>query len=486
MPVVAASPRARARLLGASERLLVGRFSYGITPELARQVTARGGARAWFEWQLAPGAIRDPDLAGLDDWWPGLRYSGAQAWKRNVDQVEPGWVHTANYQRWLIQRRLRSRRQLLEVMTELWEHHFNVPANGDAQFVYRKSYGDAIRRQALGSFEALLKATITHPSMLIYLNQAVSTKDHPNENLGRELLELHTVGRGQHTEDDVKNCARVLTGYRVDLWNTWEPSYQRSWHWTGPVSVLGFSDPNASTDGRDVAERMLSHLAHHPATAQRVARRLAVKFVSDDPPQALVDRLAQVYLDEGTQIRPVLRALVDSTEFKASAGLKIRNPVEDVIASYRALGVRLERPTEDASGANAVLWQCTGVGVYPHGWPRPDGLPQTNDAWATPARMMGSMRTHFTLSGGWWPTVDTRYRKPASWAPDYPIRFDDLVDHLSRRLLHRPATARLLQACSQAVDVAPDERITRDHGLVKWGFPRLLTTFLDSPDFYAR
>ena len=395
-------------------------------------------------------------------------------------------MHTAHYQRWLLQRRLRSRRQLLEVMSELWEHHFNVPANGDAQFVYRKSYGDVIRRRALGSFEALLQATATHPSMLIYLNQAVSTKAHPNENLGRELLELHTVGRGNHTEDDVKNCARVLTGHKVDMWRTWEVSYERSWHWTGPVTVLGFSDPNASTDGRDVTRAMLSYLAHHPATAQRVARKLAVKFVSDDPPQGLVDRLAQVYLDHDTEIRPVLRALVDSAEFRGSAGLKIRNPVEDVLAAYRVLGVRMSKPSGDNSGANAILWQCTSVGVYPHGWPRPDGLPQTNGAWATPARMMASMQVHFTLCGGWWPTVDTTYKKPAAWAPSYPIRFDDLVDHLARTLLHRKASATLLQACSQAVDVAPDERITREHGLVRWGMPRLLTTFLDSPDFFAR
>lgn len=481
-----ATRRTTGRLLGASERLLVSRFSYGLTPELARQVRARGGARAWFEWQLEPQQVEDRPLRGLDDWWPGLAFSGAQAWQRNVDEVEPGWVHTANYQRWLIQRRLRSNRQLLEVMTEFWEHHFNVPTNGDAQFVYRKDYGDTIRARALGSFEELLQAVITHPSMLIYLNQAVSTKTHPNENLGRELLELHTVGRGNHTEDDVKNCARVLTGWRVDMWRTWSPSYQPSSHWTGPVTVLGFSDPNGAPDGRDVSLRMLRHLARHPATAQRVARRIAVKFVSDDPSQSLVDRLAKVYLDEGTRIRPVLRALVASTEFKASAGRKVRNPVEDVLATYRALGVRHARPSSDASGANAVLWQCTGLGVSPHGWPRPDGLPLGNAAWATPARMMGSMRMHFTMSGGWWPTVDTRYRKPASWAPSYPIRFEALVDYLSRRLLHRRATPRLLTACSQAVDVAPGERITRDHGLVQWGMPRLLTTLLDSPEFFTR
>lgn len=484
-----AAPAARVRhrpVLAASSRLLASRFSYGLTPALTRQVQARGGARAWFEWQLEPDRVKDPELKGLGAWWPGLAYSGAQTWQRHVDEVEAGWELTANYQRWLLQRRLRSRRQVLEVMTELWEHHFNVPANGDAQFVYRKAYGDAIRTHALGSFEDLLQATTVHPAMLIYLNQAVSTKAHPNENLGRELLELHTVGRGAHTEDDVKNCARVLTGHRVDLWRTWAVSYERSWHWTGPVTVLGFTDANADPDGREVARRMLSYLARHPATAQRVVRALAVKFVSDDPPQGLLDRLARVYLEHDTQIRPVLRALVDSPEFRGSAGLKIRNPVEDVLAAYRALGVRTARPGGDQSGANAILWQCASVGVLPHGWPRPDGLPQTNRAWATPARMMSSMQVHFSLSGGWWPTVDTSFRKPAAWAPSYPIRFDDLVEHLSRTLLGRPASRDLLTACSQAVDVAPGERITRQHGLVKWGMPRLLTTFLDSPDFFAR
>ncbi|MGZ5399336.1 MAG: DUF1800 domain-containing protein, partial [Nocardioides sp.] len=326
--VVASHTPARVRpLLGTSARLLVSRFSYGVTPALARQVTGKGGARAWFEWQLYPDRISDPDLADLERWWPGLAYSGSQAWERHASEVEPGWVLTANYQRWLLQRRMRSRRQLHEVMTEFWEHHLHVPANGEASFVYRKGYGDAIRQHALGTFEDLLQAAILHPAMLIFLNNAVSTKRHPNENLGRELLELHTVGRGHHSEDDVKNCARVLTGWRVDLWDTWDAWYERDAHWTGQVSVLGFTDPNADPDGRRVSRRMLSYLAHHPATAQRVARKLAVKFVRDDPPQALVDRLAKVYLDNGTAIRPVLRALVASAEFRASDGLKIRNPI---------------------------------------------------------------------------------------------------------------------------------------------------------------
>ncbi len=121
-------------LLGTSARLLVSRFSYGVTPALARQVVAKGGARAWFEWQLSPDQVPDPDLVGLDQWWPGLAYSGIATWQRHTSDVEPGWVLTANYQRWLLQRRMRTRRQVHEVMTEFWEHHLHVPANGGPAF----------------------------------------------------------------------------------------------------------------------------------------------------------------------------------------------------------------------------------------------------------------------------------------------------------------------------------------------------------------
>ena len=182
----------------------------------------------------------------------------------------------------------------------------------------------------------------------------------------------------------------------------------------------------------------------------------------------------------------MLRALVRSPEFRASDGLKVRDPIEDVVATYRALGIRMQRPTEAGSAANAVLWQCGTIGAYPLGWPRPDGMPQFNLAWSTPARMMASMQIHFVLAGGWWPDVDVKYRRPAAWAPDLPIRFEALVNHLSLALLHRKATPALLDACCQAVGVSATEKITRDHGVIKWDMARLLTTFLDSPAHYTR
>ncbi|GAB6987166.1 DUF1800 domain-containing protein [Nocardioides pyridinolyticus] len=478
------------RLLPATARHLVGRFSYGLTPELAAEVRNAGGAQQWFEQQLQPGRISDPRADELRRWWPSLSRDCTELWHRQRDDVEGGWEVMEQYQSWLLLRRMRTRRQVLEMVTELWENHFNVPVNGDAQCFWRTDYGDVIRARALERFEDLLQGVITHPAMLISLDNVSSSRNHPNENLGRELLELHTVGRGQYDEDDVKASARILTGWSVDMWDTFTEEYRPRWHWRGPVKVMGFEHPNAEADGREVTRAYLSYLARHPATARRVARRLAVKFVGDDPSPALIDRLTAVYLENDTAIRPVLRALVRSTEFARSAGAKVRDPGEDLVATYRALGIRVSQPAlGDARydyAAQQLLWQASSIGTVPFGWPRPDGQPIDNQSWSSPSRMLASMSVHMDLAGTWWPKTGIRYRKPEQWVPRFPIRFDQLVEHLSQQLLHRRSTPQLLQACCEAVDVQPRERITRDHGVVKWNMYRLLATFLDSPAFLTR
>jgi uncharacterized protein (DUF1800 family) len=468
----------------------VGRFSYGVTPALAAEVVAAGGAKAWFEQQLAPARIADPVTDALVGWYPSLSRSPEELWQRQIQEVEGGWEVMADYARWVLLRRIHAKRQLLEVMTEFWENHLHVPVWGDATFTWRSPYGSVIRKRALGRFDDLLHATITHPAMLIYLDGAVSTAAHPNENLGRELLELHTVGRGSYDEDDVKASARILTGWAVDMWDTWAASYSTADHWRGPVQVMGFSDPNTSPDGRDLTRRYLTYLAHHPATAQRLARKLAVKFVGDNPPRSLVDELARVYLAHDTAIKPVLRALISSDAFQASVGAKVRDPGEDVVATYRVLGATLqEPPTGDARddyAATALLWQVGALGTSPFAWPRPDGQPLDNDSWSSPSRLIASMEVHWSMSGRWWPSAGIAYRAPVDWLPKPRIRFDLLVDHLSQQLLHRRSTAVLLRACCEATDLTPDEVITADHGLVRWNFPRLLTTFLDSPNHLTR
>ena len=133
--------------------------------------------------------------------------------------MQGSWEVAVDLSRWTVTRRIHSRRQVHEVMTDFWSNLLNVSLFHDDAVFWRMHYDRTIRRDALTSFDSLLRAAITHPAMGLYLDNAFSTKDAPNENLGRELLELHTVGvDAGYTEADVKASARMLTGYRVDLW----------------------------------------------------------------------------------------------------------------------------------------------------------------------------------------------------------------------------------------------------------------------------
>jgi len=482
--------RARAtRVLGASDLHLVERFSYGITPRLAGQVRRAGGAAAWFAAQLEPARGADP----ADDyslWWPYLAKSPDELWEASRAKEMGGGEVMADLQNFVLLRRIHSERQVLEVMTEVWENHFNVPVREDKVFTWRRDYGDVVRAHALGTFRGLLRALEVHPAMLLFLDAAVNDRDKPNENLGRELLELHTVGIGEHDEDDVKAAARVLTGWYVDP-RTFAASYETARHWTGPLSVVDWSHDNADPDGRAVTDSLLDHLARHPATARRVCRMLAVKFVSDTPSDALVESLAAVYLAEDTAIVPVLQHLVASDEFAAARGAKVRDPAADLVATYRAVRPRFSRPPSGTSGrrhaANMLNYQSSTMGSAPGAWPQPDGQPIDNASWASPARMIASLRMHWYVANGYFPSKGIRYRTPQQWLPAKRVRFDDLVDHMSRELLGRKADKRLVRACAKACKITrPSERIHRRHALVKWHFGRLTSTILDTPEHFTR
>lgn len=486
---MAYSPRAYARTAVPAASTLHGlqRFSGGYTPGLSRQVAAAGGFERWFRRQLADG-YDDDWYAATAKWWPSLNASVATRVLRHHSGVEPFWVADAHYQRWTMVRRIGSQRQVRETMADFWEHHLHVPARGEVG-PFRASYGKTIRANALGTFRDLLQATITHPAMSVYLTNANSSKTAPNENLGRELLELHTVGRGHYTEDDVKNSARILTGYRINLWQDWVDSYDPSKHWTGTVRVMDFQHANTAPDGRPVVKAYLDHLARHPATARRIARKLAIRFVSDTPSDALVERLAAVYLANDTAIGPVLTALIATSEFKASARKKVRTPAEDVVATWRALGARFTAgpsSADDNSGATCIMWQATGIGLGPLSWQRPDGRPDHAAAWSTTSRFLASLAFHQNMAGGWWPVYRTSHRRPVSWLPARRIRFDQFVDHLARSIHGRRSDSRLLQAACEATGLLPGTIITSRHALMKWGMPRLLTLFLDSPIHMTR
>ena len=489
MPVAALPRRARRLSVPSpAQRHLLSRFSYGVTPELVREMRRAGGANDWFRRQLNPTRIDDRRAAAMRDWFPYLDMSPQRLWRTHETRERESWELMADFVRWTMLRRIYTRRQLHEVMSEFWSNLLHIPAPGDTSWPHRVRYDAVIRRNALGRFDQLLSAAITHPAMGLYLDNGRSTKDAPNENLGRELLELHTVGRGGgYDENDVYNSALILTGWRVDRQPTWTAYYSERDHHVGPVKVMGFEDPNDSADGRTLTRRYLRYLAHHDATAGRIARRLAVQFVSDNPPADLVADMKRTFKRSGTDISATLHTMVQHPAFDRAIGAKVRTPSEDMIATFRVLGVQAVKPTRRESDmANAIIWQAEMMGERPFDWPTPDGPPLVNDAWASVSRMLGSWKAHINMAGGWWPDTGRRIRTPMQWMPELPARFDFVVDHLCRRLHARPATDRLIAAASLSVDIAPRERITRDHRLVQWQLPWLLQTLLDTPQHMTR
>jgi hypothetical protein len=466
-------------------RHLLNRFSYGATPALVSQAKARGGARKWLEWQMAPGAVADSYAAGLAAWFPYLTYTPGKLWQANLDGTRSGWQVMYDFVRWTILRRTYSQRQLLEVMADFWSNLLYVPAPEDKAWPHRIRYDETIRRHALGRFDNMLVAATTHPAMGCFLDNAQSTVWKLNENLGRELLELHTVGRASgYTERDVLDSARILTGYRVDMWDSWVGFYSPDDHYTGDVQVLGFSSANTKPDGRAVATSYLRYLARHPATARNIARRLCVRFGRDQPTPAHVNAVAKAYTASGTDIKATLRALVDHPDFAASVGAKVRTPSEDAVASYRVLGIQVAKPQSDNDFANAIAWHTDFMGQRPFDWPRPDGPPDVADAWTSAGRMLNSWSIHRTLAGGW--TSGATYRRPESWLPPLPASLDTVVDHISRRMLSRPATTTLKTAVATHLGMTRGQTIARAEDLPDWRMSMVLPTLLNSPQHMTR
>jgi hypothetical protein len=249
------------------------------------------------------------------------------------------------------------------------------------------------------------------------------------------------------------------------------------------VTVLEFSHPNAVADDQ-LAVEYLRFLARHPATARRIARKLAVRFVSDNPSDYLVEHLATVFQESGTDIKATLRALVRTDEFWASAGQKVRTPIDDVVATCRVLRMKVKAPTGTSSFAHALGWTINSTLIYQ--WPRPDGPPDRAGTWASTTRMLNSWQMHWGMAGGWWPKEQSKYRAPKTYLPAKSLRFDAFVDHLSRVVLGRPSTDLLLKAACEGCDIAPGEVVNKRHAALSWKFPRLLAVLLDSPAHMTR
>lgn len=326
-----------------------------------------------------------------------------------------------------------SERQLETVMTDLWFNHFNVTLEKGADRWYTASYErDAIRPHALGKFGDLLLATATSPAMMVYLDNLESVgpdsqangsnrpvgKKGPrglNENYGREVMELHTVGvNGGYSQADVTSLAAILTGWGVDQDKQGGPfAFTPRRHEPGTKAWFGHciaedgkvtpQPPNgcpagdaSSTQGSmQQGVAALKLLAASPQTAHSVAHMLAQYFVADTPPPALVDRLTQTYLETGGDIRAMLRAIVDSPEFNSRQYFrtKVKTPIEFLASAYRSTATDPQNP-------EAIVNQARVMGMPLYRALPPTGYYLTADQWMNSTALVDRLNFAYQLSGG--------------------------------------------------------------------------------------
>ena len=482
LAVAAAAPAAEAEAATDPVLHLLRRATFGATPALAASVRASGTA-SWLSAQLAPRTIADPVVDELMTRWPGRAWRPAEV-RAKLTPAERWDFMYGTVERQMA-RALWSRRQLFEVVVDFWTNHLVVPCPHpevhESAHLYQQ---EVIRQHALGRYADLLPAAVRHPALLRVLDLANSTRLRPNENHARELLELHSVGVGQHTEADVRGAARALTGLGVDP-DTGEYRYRAADHWVGPVAVLGWSHPNPSPEGGEqVALSLLTYLARHPATARRIATKLAVRFVADAPPATLVEKLAAVYLAEDTAITPVLRALFTSTEFAAAAGQKIRTPYEDAMATLRL--VRVKPEPSGTAGLHALIWPVRQLGQLPMGWQAPNGYPDVGAAWATTSATLRRWNFHVGAVAGWSAGLLPRLAPRALLPRTLPATYGGLVDALARRFLVTPFTRAQRTALCTYLQHAPGDPLRATDPAVGWRLPHVAALVLDSPNFTLR
>ena len=281
---------------------------------------------------------------------------------------------------------------LLARMTEFWFNHLNVfVGKGQVRPFVGHYVVNVIRPHALGRFEDLLLASARHPAMLFYLDQAQSSNLGLNENYARELMELHTLGvGGGYTQGDVRELARILTGWTVNL-----PAGE-GFRFAGRRHEGGskvFMSQTYASDGMKEGEDAIRFLARQPATARRIAGRLATFFVADQPPAALVDRLSATYMSTQGDIRAVMRMLVASSEFWAADSRLFKTPMDFACSALTAAG-----GVQDREGIAQALGFLAQAGQPMHGWQTPDGYKTDAATWLAPEAL--TRRADFAMGLG--------------------------------------------------------------------------------------
>lgn len=480
---------------------VLNRLAYGPSPTSLAEVQTLGVA-AWVQSQLHPDAVPDEAVEAKLTNFQSLRMTtadrlaayqpeGKLAKEQGLDPADPETrakllealpMNALPRQMGLelvaakLIRATESRRQLQEVLLDFWFNHFNVAAQkGAVRWMLASYEQEALRPHLYGSFRALLGAVAHHPAMLFYLDNWTSTREGfdmaalrragapvpkklaqvgklgLNENYARELLELHTLGvDGGYNQSDVREVARCFTGWGIE-----KPrqvgtfAFHPLAHDTGEKHVLGHTIPAGG--GMEDGEHILDLLAASPATAHFLAKKLAQKFVADDPPEALVERLAQTYLATHGDLTSVYVALFESPEFWSEQAFngKTKTPLEFAVSAVRALG-------GTTYGDAALIQALDGMGEPLYRAQPPTGWPEVATPWVNAGALVTRINFALALTTG-------RIRGTEVVLPPEPkgTSATATVDALAHSVLHQPLSettrATLLRAVGHAEnDVMPD------------------------------
>lgn len=427
---------------------LLSRAAYGPWPGDLDRVR-KMGAEAWIDEQLAPEKIRDLACDLRARRFESIHQSPGMCfeYKRPVLRRE--------ITRHTLLRAIYSKRQLFEVMVGFWTDHLNIDLDkGDCIYLKPSDDREVVRKHALGRFRDLIRASATSPAMLVYLDGADNKKrkpsDVPNENYARELMELHTMGvDGGYTQQDVKEVARCLTGWRVrKKWRRGTVWFDPSRHDDGPKVVLGHQIP-AGGGAKDL-DRVVEIVCSHPSTARYVAAKLVGRFVSEHPPPRLVAEVAATFRRTGGQIAPMVKQVLMSDEFAAARGAKIKRPFRFVASALRAVAA-------DTHARRSLTEYLERMGQPPFGYPTPDGYPDEGLAWL--GTLLWRWNFAFELTAGRIGGVRIPRRKLArclGFRKPSEVRTEALVAHAVGRAPGK-AEARALEACAAELS-APSAR----------------------------
>ena len=375
--------------------IAANRFGFGARPGELDAIAQ--DPRAWLSRQLAAEA---PQATGTPA-WPAQLAEFLQARREKKEDIDAAKMMrqklVQDFRAAAAQRTIdaaNSATPFRERLVQFWSNHFTVsvqrPIVAPAALGFEN---EAIRPNILGNFRDLLKAVAAHPAMLLYLDNAGSigpnskgglkNKRGLNENLAREMMELHTVGvDGGYTQTDVTELAKVLTGWSIASDREPNPGqfrYRPVLHEPGSKTVMGKTYPEA---GPDEAIAVMNDLAARPATARHIATKLARHFVADDPPKVAVDALARTYMETDGDLHAVSMTLIGLPQIWAEPQTKVKTPNDLVISACRSFGIT------DVQSGEMLLTGLKQMDQVPFGAPSPAGWPDMAENWISPEAMM--------------------------------------------------------------------------------------------------